>query len=52
MGAPYAVHNGDDVELQPDVLVGRFEDFTDRDLPAPPVLAVEVLSPSTALSTT
>ncbi|WP_410671814.1 Uma2 family endonuclease [Amycolatopsis sp. cmx-4-68] len=47
--APFAVHSGDKIELQPDVLVGRDEDFTDKDLPAPPVLAVEVLSPSTAI---
>ncbi|WP_329056818.1 Uma2 family endonuclease [Amycolatopsis sp. NBC_01488] len=47
--APFAVHPGDDTELQPDVLVGRDEDFTEKDLPAPPVLAVEVLSPSTAI---
>ncbi|OBG89598.1 hypothetical protein A5699_13475 [Mycobacterium sp. E802] len=50
MGAPYAVHHGEYIELQPDVLVGRFEDFTDKDLPKPPVLVVEVLSPSTALN--
>ncbi|WP_255450117.1 Uma2 family endonuclease [Skermania sp. ID1734] len=49
LAAPYAVHWGDYIELQPDVLVGRFEDFTARDLPVPPVLAVEVLSPSTRL---
>jgi Uma2 family endonuclease len=49
VGAPFAVHSGDKIELQPDVLVGRDEDFTDKDLPAPPVLAVEVLSPSTAI---
>lgn len=49
MAAPYAVHSGEDVELQPDVLVGRYVDFTAKDLPKPPVLAVEVLSPSTAL---
>jgi Uma2 family endonuclease len=47
--APFAVHSGDKIELQPDVVVGRDEDFTEKDLPAPPVLAVEVLSPSTAL---
>ncbi|HEY3469030.1 MAG TPA: Uma2 family endonuclease [Amycolatopsis sp.] len=47
--APFAVHSGEDTELQPDVLVGRDEDFTEKDLPAPPVLAVEVLSPSTAI---
>lgn len=50
LGAPFAVHHGDALELQPDVLVGRFEDFTEKDLPEPPVLAVEVLSPSTALN--
>ncbi|WP_410612052.1 Uma2 family endonuclease [Amycolatopsis sp. lyj-109] len=49
VGAPFAVHHGDKIELQPDVLVGRDEDFTEKDLPAPPVLAVEVLSPSTAI---
>ncbi|HZN20518.1 MAG TPA: Uma2 family endonuclease [Micromonosporaceae bacterium] len=32
-----------------DVLVGRREDFTDRALAAAPVLAVEVLSPSSRL---
>lgn len=47
--APFAVHSGDKIELQPDVLVGLDEDFTEKDLPAPPVLAVEVLSPSTAM---
>jgi len=49
IGAPFAVHSGDKIELQPDVLVGRDEDFTEKDLPAPPVVAVEVLSPSTAI---
>lgn len=33
--------------MQPDVLVARRADLTDRNLPVPPVLAVEVLSPST-----
>jgi Uma2 family endonuclease len=47
--APFAVHSGDKIELQPDVLVGLDEDFTEKDLPAPPALAVEVLSPSTAI---
>lgn len=37
----------EDTVLEPDVLVGRRADFTDRDLPAPPLLVVEVLSPST-----
>ncbi|MFD1506389.1 Uma2 family endonuclease [Georgenia yuyongxinii] len=38
-----------DTVLQPDVLVARRSDLSERDLPAPPVLAVEVLSPSTRL---
>lgn len=37
----------DDTVLEPDVLVARRADLTDKDLPAAPVLAVEVLSPST-----
>lgn len=51
LGAPFAVHFPDDEknEVQPDLLVGRYEDFTEKDLPAAPVLAVEVLSPSTAI---
>jgi Uma2 family endonuclease len=35
-----------DTVLQPDLLVGRRDDFTTRDLPVAPVLAIEVLSPS------
>lgn len=37
----------DDTVMQPDLLVARREDFTHRDLPTAPLLAVEVLSPST-----
>ncbi len=44
--APFAVGLAEDTEVQPDVLVARREDLTERDLPAPPVLAVEILSPS------
>lgn len=33
--------------LQPDLLVARRADLTERDLPTAPMLAVEVLSPST-----
>lgn len=47
--APFEVVLAIDTVFQPDVLVARREDFTDRDLPAVPVLAVEVLSPSTRL---
>ena len=45
--APLDVVLAEDTVLLPDVLVGRRSDFTDRDLPTAPVLAVEVLSPST-----
>lgn len=45
--APYDVVLADDTAVQPDVLVARRADVTERNLPAPPVLAVEVLSPST-----
>ncbi|TDD65133.1 Uma2 family endonuclease [Jiangella aurantiaca] len=45
--APLDVALSDDTVLEPDVLVARFEDFTERDLPKAPLLAVEVLSPST-----
>jgi Uma2 family endonuclease len=48
--APFAVTFGTrDTELQPDVLVARYGDLTPKNLPAAPVLAVEVRSPSTAL---
>ena len=45
--APFAVALADDTELQPDLLVAARSSFTRRDLPGPPLLAVEVLSPST-----
>jgi Uma2 family endonuclease len=45
--APFAVALADDTELQPDLIVARRADFTSRDLPLAPLLAVEVLSPST-----
>jgi Uma2 family endonuclease len=47
--APFAVALAEDTEMQPDIVVGRMDDFTDRDLPVAPLLAVEVLSPSTRL---
>ncbi len=37
----------DDTIMQPDLLVARRSDFTARDLPVAPLLAVEILSPST-----
>jgi hypothetical protein len=39
LAAPFAVHSGEQIELQPDVLVGRDEDFTEKDRPVAPVLA-------------
>ena len=36
-----------DTVLRPDLIVAHREDFTERDLPKAPLLAVEVLSPST-----
>ncbi|MGQ0574743.1 MAG: Uma2 family endonuclease [Pseudonocardia sp.] len=47
--APFAVQTAFDSEVQPDVLVARFTDLTPKHLPVAPVLAVEVLSRSTAL---
>jgi Uma2 family endonuclease len=45
--APFDVALSPDTVLQPDVLVARRSDFTEGDLPTAPVLAIEVLSPST-----
>ena len=45
--APFDVALADDTVMQPDVLVARRRDLTERDLPTAPVLAIEVLSPST-----
>ncbi|MEU4741473.1 Uma2 family endonuclease [Actinosynnema sp. NPDC023658] len=47
--APFAVRPTERTELQPDVLVGRNVDFTEKLLPVAPLLAVEVLSPSTGI---
>jgi Uma2 family endonuclease len=44
---PFAVGLANDTEMRPDLLVARGKDLTDKDLPGPPVLVVEVLSPST-----
>lgn len=46
---PFDVRLADDTVLQPDVLVCRRADLTEQDLPTAPLLAVEVLSPSTRL---
>ena len=48
--APFAVRPSETTELQPDVLVGHAEDFTEKFLPVAPVLAVEVFSPSSVIN--
>jgi Uma2 family endonuclease len=45
--APFAVALATDTELQPDLLVAPRAQFTETALPGAPLLAVEVLSPST-----
>lgn len=45
--APFDVVLADDTVLQPDLIVGRRVDLTEKNLPTAPVLAVEILSPST-----
>lgn len=50
LAAPFAVRPNESTELQPDVLVGRDEDFTEKNLPVAPLLAVEVLSPSSVIT--
>jgi Uma2 family endonuclease len=45
--APFAVALADDTEVQPDLIVAPRRQFTDKELPGAPLLAVEVLSPST-----
>ena len=45
--APFDVVLSDDTVIQPDVILARTADLTEHDLPRAPLLAVEVLSPST-----
>ncbi|GAA1116879.1 Uma2 family endonuclease [Kribbella jejuensis] len=45
--APVDVVLAADTVLEPDLVVAPRDAFTERDLPGPPLLAVEVLSPST-----
>lgn len=47
--APFAVRIDPFNELQPDLLVARFSDLTEPNLPRTPLLAVEVISLSSAL---
>ena len=45
--APFSVVLAEDTVLEPDLLVAPRAQFTAKDLPGAPLLAVEVLSPST-----
>ena len=45
--APFDVVLADDTVIQPDIVVAHKADLTEHDLPGAPLLAVEVLSPST-----
>jgi Uma2 family endonuclease len=45
---PFAVALAKDTEIQPDIVVGRNEDYTEREITAP-LLVVEVLSPDTRM---
>jgi Uma2 family endonuclease len=47
--APFAVQTAFDSEVQPDVIVTRYGELTEENLPVGPLLAVEVLSRSTRL---
>lgn len=47
---PFAVQPSSTTQVQPDVLVGRTVDFTEENLPVAPLLAVEVLSPSSVIT--
>jgi Uma2 family endonuclease len=49
IGAPFAVRPDRYNEVQPDVLVARYGDLTPDDLPRAPLLAVEVISPTSRL---
>lgn len=49
LAAPFDVRLADDTVLQPDVLACHVTDLTQRNLPVAPLLAIEVLSPSTRL---
>lgn len=49
MAAPFALRTARDSEVQPDVLVTRYGDLTEKNLPVAPLLVIETLSPSTAL---
>jgi Uma2 family endonuclease len=47
--APFAVVLAEDTVMQPDVLVAKVSELIETELPAPPILAVEVLSRGTRM---
>jgi len=47
--APFSVRQDQFNEVQPDLLVGRLGDMTEKNLPRPPVLAIEIISPTSRL---
>ncbi len=49
LAAPFAVRPDKFNEVQPDVLVARYGDLTEDGLPRTPLLAVEVISPTSRL---
>ena len=49
LAAPLDVVLGENTAVQPDLLVAGREDFTEKNLPMAPMLAVEILSPNTHL---
>ncbi len=50
LAAPFAVRTALTNEVQPDVLVARYDELTEACLPVAPLLAVEALSRSTQLN--
>jgi Uma2 family endonuclease len=47
--APFDVVLAEKTVVEPDLLLARHGDLTDKDLPVAPILAVEILSPTTRL---
>jgi Uma2 family endonuclease len=47
VAAPFDIALAEDTIMQPDLLVARRKDFTDKDLSGVPVLVIEILSAST-----
>lgn len=50
IGAPFGVRPDAFNEYQPDVLVARYTDLTMKNLPRAPLLAVEVISPTSEMT--